>query len=126
MNDINTKKVVDAGPILFRKRGGHELVDLFYFECGDGWFHLLHDLVKKLERLAAPMPAAKRPRVEQVKQKYGTLRFYISNGTNEMYDLIVEAERKSAETCEDCGARGTIRGRGWLHVACGRCIGSQG
>ena len=92
MNDINTKKVVDAGPLLFRKRDGRRSFDLFYFECGDGWFHILLDLVKQLEPHVARMPAGERTRVEQVKQKYGTLRFYISNGTDEMYRLIDEAE----------------------------------
>jgi hypothetical protein len=61
------------------------------------------------------------PRASQVKEKFGTLRFYLDNGTQEMYKLVREAERESAETCEDCGQRGEWRQGGWVRTLCDDC-----
>jgi hypothetical protein len=58
------------------------------------------------------------PRASQVKEKYGTLRFYMSGGTDKIYEFIDEAERKSAQTCEVCGAHGDLRVGGWLKTLC--------
>jgi hypothetical protein len=58
------------------------------------------------------------PTVVQVKEKMGTLRFYINAGTDEHYNYIRFAEAMSSVTCETCGAPGKIRGRGWYYTAC--------
>lgn len=60
-------------------------------------------------------------RASQVKEKFGTLRFYMTSSSDEMEAIIREAERKSAVTCEECGKKGKLRGRGWLYTACGPC-----
>jgi len=64
------------------------------------------------------------PRASQVKEKYGTLRFYMSSGTHEMWDLIDAAEEKSERICEDCGktaAETSADDWGWLTTLCGDC-----
>jgi len=61
-------------------------------------------------------------RATQVKEKYGTLRFYMSRQTTEMDPIIAKAERKSAKTCEVCGKPGKLRGSGWLYTACARHV----
>ena len=58
------------------------------------------------------------PLAVQVKEKYGTLRFYMHYSTEEMEDLINEAENVSAKTCETCGQSGVLRGPGWYFTAC--------
>ena len=58
------------------------------------------------------------PLAVQVKEKYGTLRFYMHYSTEEMEDLIHEAEKQSAKTCETCGQPGVLRGPGWYFTAC--------
>ena len=85
----------------------------FGLECRDGWFDIIDELSKKLEPLDVV--------ASQVKEKYGTLRFYIHSGTDEAYDLIDEAEAKSEETCELCGAPGELRGAGWVTTMCDEC-----
>ena len=47
--------------------------------------------------------------VTQVKEKYGTLRFYINGGTHEIHDRIEKAEADSAHICEDTGKPGKLR-----------------
>jgi hypothetical protein len=55
--------------------------------------------------------------VTQVKEKYGTLRFYC--GCSDRIDHLVNlAERASSLTCEECGEAGQIRGQSWLYTAC--------
>lgn len=54
----------------------------------------------------------------QVKEKYGTLRFYYDGGDDYVRGLVSMAEWASANICEVCGERGKIRGTGWLYVSC--------
>ena len=58
--------------------------------------------------------------VQQVKEKFGTLRFY-APGNDRIYHLISLAEWLSAETCEDCGRYGKIREGGWIRTLCDKC-----
>lgn len=94
---------------------------------GDGWYHLLNDLSAELEHLirewVSEHGTENHPRASQVKEKFGTLRFYMTGETDEMEDLIDEAEKLSAETCEDCGRTGELRDSfGWLATLCKTCF----
>jgi len=44
--------------------------------------------------------------VVQVKEKLGTLRFYVSHHTDTIDERIVEAQKESSRTCEVCGQPG--------------------
>ncbi len=58
----------------------------------------------------------------QVKEKYGTLRFYLSDyGSEEIRNYIRFAESMSSVTCENCGAPGESYGRSWIQVKCETC-----
>lgn len=54
-----------------------------------------------------------------MKEKFGTLHFYMNMETEEMSRAIREAEGRSASACEVCGRPGTLRGGGWLKTLCG-------
>lgn len=60
------------------------------------------------------------PQVEavQVKEKFGTLRFYYEGGDEYIRGLVTMAEAMSAYTCEVCGAPGEARGGGWIRTLC--------
>ena len=58
------------------------------------------------------------PTVVQVKEKFGTLRFYIHSGSDAHYNYISFAEAMSGSTCETCGSPGKRLGRGWIYTAC--------
>lgn len=58
------------------------------------------------------------PVVTQVKEKYGTLRFYTSASTNEQRAYINFAESMSAVTCEVCGNKGKRSDYGWVETRC--------
>ena len=55
---------------------------------------------------------------DQVKEKFGTLRFYYSGGDDTIHGMVRMAESMSALTCEECGAPGTQRHGGWVHTYC--------
>jgi hypothetical protein len=96
------------------------------FECGDGWYSIIEEAAAKLELLIVEWSKATleneyHPRASQIKEKFGTLRFYLSSGTDEMYEVVEIAERKSAFVCEECGKKGKLRGKGWLYTRCAKC-----
>lgn len=77
---------------------------------------LLFVAARQLEALDQGLKAA------QVKEKYGTLRFYLDAYTPESEAIIEQAEKRSAETCEVCGNFGELRAvRGWYTTRCDEC-----
>ena len=82
---------------------------------GDGWLPILEDLIKDLISLGW------NKEICDIKEKYGTLRFYINEGSNEIHERISKAENLSASTCEACGKHGSIRTNGWWKTLCDDC-----
>ena len=128
MNDILTKNLFTKCPLLYTDKNASIQVSLipFGFECDDGWYKILEDLSLKLEKLIEQYikeyPEVEYPpRASQVKEKYGTLRFYMSGETDEMSKLIDEAEKLSEKTCEECGEPGRLRGTSWIKTLCNEC-----
>jgi len=56
--------------------------------------------------------------VIQVKEKYGTLRFYYNGGNNMIEGMVWMAESMSGVTCEECGNPGKSHGNGWITTLC--------
>lgn len=83
------------------------------FECDNGWFPLIKDLIEDLIALGWDKKTC------QVKEKFGGLRFYINEGSDEIFNRITKAERDSYEICERCGEKGEIRTDiGWYLTLC--------
>jgi hypothetical protein len=127
------EKLCKAFPYLYREIDVHhahlERADHFYFECGDGWYDLLYKCSARIEReIIAIMienpaiPFTELPVAAQVKEKFGTLRFYVSWNSNPEIDAAVrEAEEASEITCEDCGRLGDLLDDGWWRTLCNIC-----
>jgi len=111
------EKLCAKYPTLFRDMHGdmRTTAMCWGFECDDGWYNLLDECCDKLSRLQPPHVAV------QVKEKYGTLRFYLQGYSDEADIILREAEDKSAVTCEVCGNPGKLYGRGWLKTLCAPC-----
>ena len=106
------------------------------FDCGDGWYNIINTLCSQIqgyvdwknsqrEKLLERNPhnieiPDEVPQVVavQVKEKFGTLRFYADGGDDRTDGMISMAEAMSAVTCETCGSPGEIRGRSWFYTAC--------
>jgi len=59
--------------------------------------------------------------LDQVKEKFGTLRFYYSGGDDVIDGMVRMAESMTGVTCESCGNIGESRGGGWIHTYCTPC-----
>src|SRR5690606_478020 len=84
------------------------------FECGKGWARLIDTT---LSELATNCPES---RIVQVKEKFGGLRIYLKDKTDEPAKTILRrAEDLSFSVCELCGASGQkIVSDGWVRVRC--------
>lgn len=120
------KKLFEAFPYLYREKDlpMTQTCMCWGIECGDGWFDLLWQLSLDIQaELDKPGNEAIKEQfaVSQVKEKFGTLRFYISGGNSNIDKLVNSAEKRSGNTCEKCGSPGFVRGHGWLVVECDKC-----
>lgn len=85
----------------------------YMIEDYEGWKDLVNECHRKLVEIAPDY------RVFQIKEKFGGLRYYIDRSSDEICDIIREAESKSTQTCMDCGAPGSLRYKGyWMVTLC--------
>ena len=56
--------------------------------------------------------------VEQVKEKFGGLRFYYTGGNDVIDGMVRMAEVWAAHSCETCGKPGERRSGGWIRTLC--------
>ena len=86
---------------------------------GAGWHRLIIKLVEDLFEMGWD------GKVNQVKEKFGGLRFYIDYQGKPVHqgirDRITEAEVESMVVCEYCGRPGKERGGGWIKTLCVGC-----
>lgn len=113
-----------AFPKIFAQRNAPmtETCMCWGFECGDGWFNIINQLCHRIQHHIDWMNRTEEvvPQVvvEQVKEKFGTLRFYYSGGDDYISGLVDMAEGLSGVTCEVCGNPGTMTGGGWIRTLC--------
>jgi hypothetical protein len=117
MNQENTRKLNERFPFLTSSGNMNQDLMMFGFECGDGWFQLIWDLCEKIEKEGI----SPHFRAMQVKEKFGSLRFYVNIASDEVLNAIDEAEKKSETICELCGEPGRIRNGSWLKCRCEKC-----
>jgi hypothetical protein len=85
---------------------------------------LNRDYVEKRKQELIDQPLREIPELvlqvtlDQVKEKFGTLRFYYTGGDDYISGLVSMAESMSGVTCEECGKPGTSTGGGWIKTAC--------
>ena len=125
-------------PKIFANRNGDMTTTAMCwgFDCGDGWFDIINQLCANIqehidwrnstrERLLKDNPHNIKipdevPQVvaAQVKEKFGTLRFYTDGGDAVTRGMERMAESMSAVTCEMCGNKGKVRYGGWIRTLC--------
>lgn len=125
------------------------------FEHGDGWLFLLdnlcsciqshidshNDWVEKyglpawqevqdgkqepkewLKEKPEPIPQVV---ATQVKEKFGSLRFYYGGGDDTINGMVQLTERMSTRVCENCGRMDELvnqNSKGWIRTTCPCCV----
>jgi hypothetical protein len=88
-------------------------------EYYNGYYNADDRMKETLEQgLKNVRPVIPQVVAEQVKEKFGTLRFYYRGGDDYISGLVSMAESMSAVTCEVCGDPGESRGNGWISTLC--------
>ena len=125
------KKIFGEFPELFKHRYDIKLSLMSHgFMHDDGWLGLVHDLCRDIKAELEKEPL-ENFYIQEVKEKFGGLRFYVSCGTERLFKLINEAEKKSYSICEKCGKPGKLRiGKlrvrsEWYKTLCETCAGDK-
>lgn len=157
MRDDLEQKLAEAYPFMRRQRMlaeqtaqgyVYDLYGAFGCACGDGWYDLLNKLCAEITEAYRQVGLPADIVVDQVKEKYGTLRFYhhfeeqahdpqrvdlpaCSDGCRKeqdraihsVVDSIVEKWEVQSETvCETCGEQGETRtDLSWILTLCDHC-----
>ena len=95
------------------------IYDKIPFEFNDGWTDLIYTLGKNIE-MYCKLHDITTFEVRQIKEKFGSLRFYYTGSNDEIIRTMVrEAEEQTEIICEKCGKRGsTLVDNGKWYTAC--------
>ena len=92
------------------------------FAVGKGWYPILEALCASIqqhtdwrEKQGNAIPQVV---VEQIKEKFGGLRFYYEGGDEQIHGMVRMAEAWAGIACEDCGGIGKRRSGGWVRTLC--------
>ena len=124
---LQLSEVETDGPPGDRLESNEGPFDHHGIECGDGWYavvdRLCHACEQEIEALIATGVAQTNwPRVAQIKEKAGSLRFYLNGqATEALREQIHQAEIESRSTCEQCGKPGLLRDGRWRKTQCDTC-----
>jgi hypothetical protein len=81
-----------------------------------GWEQLIWDMLDEIQALNEEDV---HPEFTDIKEKFGALRVYGENVSEEQNDIIEKYKILSIETCMTCGAKGELRVQHrWLYVSC--------
>jgi hypothetical protein len=122
MNEVLTKKLWNNYPeILDVGKEGYGIG----FECSDGWYELIDSLCDEITQYCKRFNK-ELPKASQIKEKFGSLRFYVWSAPVEIHDIISKYELRSEYICEICGEAGKIRNiRGWYSCLCDKHLADR-
>ena len=109
------------------------------FAIGEGWYPIIEALMIQIDHYtkwkrnmrardlknvrAGDVSITVTPKVnwitvEQIKEKFGGLRFYYQGGDAHISGMVTMAEVWAHRTCETCGDPGKQRSGGWVRTLC--------
>jgi hypothetical protein len=124
MKEELDRQLCDKYPLIFADRNKSMIESCMFwgFEHGDGWYNIIDSLCANIQNHIdwQNRQGEKVPQVvaTQVKEKFGTLRFYYNGGDDVIDGMVRMAESWSAVACEECGAPGTQNNQGWIKTLC--------
>ena len=113
--DAFEKKMTEKYPAMFSQPYGD-------FAVGKGWWPILESLCANIQshidwkaRQGQFIPQVV---VEQIKEKFGGLRFYYNGGDATVAGMVRMTEEWANLSCEECGDRATKKTTGWIKNLC--------
>lgn len=113
--EVFAKKMEEQFPKMFANQYGG-------FAVGAGWYPILEKLCSNIQhhidwknRETEVVPQVV---VEQIKEKFGSLRFYYQGGDEYIHGMVTMAESWAGSTCEECSGIGKRRDGGWIRTLC--------
>jgi len=116
--DAFAKQMEERFPKMFAEPYGGFCVD-------EGWWPILEELCASIQyhtdwwnKNRENRPVIEQVVVQQIKEKFGGLRFYYEGGDDTIRGMVRMAEAWASRTCETCGAPGKSRDSGWIKTLC--------
>jgi hypothetical protein len=98
------------------------------FAVGPGWWPILESLCTHIQSYIdwrqeqkekyGQGDGCRQVVVEQIKEKFGGLRFYYQGGDDRVDGMVRMAEAWADHSCEECGKPGERRSGGWVRTLC--------
>ena len=95
------------------------------FAVGPGWWPIIESLCSNIQshtdwwnKNRESRPVVEQVVVEQIKEKFGGLRFYYQGGDDQISGMVRMAEAWADRHCEECGKPGQKRSGGWIRTLC--------
>jgi len=111
-------KMEEKFPLMFANKYGG-------FAVGTGWYPIIEALCTNIQshidwqnKNHEKHPVVEQVVVEQIKEKFGGLRFYYQGGDEKIQGMVRMAEAWADHSCEECGAPGERRSGGWIRTLC--------
>ncbi len=112
------KRMEEKYPLMYGgKYGG--------FGVNPGWWPIIESLSANIQshidwwnKNREARPVVEQVVVQQIKEKFGGLRFYYQGGDDTIRGMVRMAESWAARTCEECGKPGQSRSGGWIKTLC--------
>jgi hypothetical protein len=116
--NLFAKRMEEKYPKMFSKPYGG-------FAVSEGWWPIIESLCANIQshtdwwnKNRGTRPVVEQVVVEQIKEKFGGLRFYYTGGDDQISGMVRMAEDWAAHSCEECGVPGTAGGKGWIRTLC--------
>lgn len=130
MREELDRELCEKYPKIFadRYKPMNETAMCWGFSCGEGWYQIIDSLCGQIQHYVDWKQEQKdkygrgdgcsQVVADQVKEKFGGLRFYYHGGDAVVDGMVRMAESWAATTCEECGNPGKMRHGGWIRTLC--------
>lgn len=128
---ITLNELIEKYPKIFQDYPGNP--GRVNWDCPDGWLPIIDILCSTIQKYVDNT----RTYVEhveehpvqvtcsQMKEKFGSLRFYTNGNDDQVEGMIDMAELMCDNTCEVCGTHENLGyTQGWISVRCDKCKGT--
>lgn len=123
------KELIEKYPFLLpRNRFSDEVVKDFDYSfteldaMPDGWLKAFGEqMCEEIKQALEKDGLVNKYRIYQIKEKFGSLRWYDGNGNKEINKIVSKYEKLSMKICIQCGSKATKVSTDWISPYCDKC-----